>query len=108
MRALIVTNMYPSPAHPALGSFVRDQVEALRRLDDVEVALFAFEPGGVGAYAAAARALRRRRGEDNLDVVIAVAPQMFDERACTGECRIVEPQLLGRFQLGDRIRNGLA
>ncbi|HEY1591646.1 MAG TPA: glycosyltransferase [Solirubrobacteraceae bacterium] len=71
MRALIVTNMYPSPAHPALGSFVRDQVEALRRLDGVEVDLFAFEPGGAGAYAAAARALRRRRGEDNFDVVHA-------------------------------------
>ncbi len=26
MRALIVTNMYPTAEHPALGSFVRDQV----------------------------------------------------------------------------------
>ena len=31
MRALVVTNMWPTPARPALGSFVRDQVEALRR-----------------------------------------------------------------------------
>ena len=30
MRALIVTNMYPTPDRPALGSFVRDQVQALR------------------------------------------------------------------------------
>ncbi len=31
VRVLVVTNMYPSPAKPAFGSFVRDQVEALRR-----------------------------------------------------------------------------
>ena len=45
MRALVVTNMYPTPERPALGSFVRDQVEALRRRDDVEIELFAFPPG---------------------------------------------------------------
>ena len=52
LRALIVTNMYPSPARPALGSFVRDQVEALRRIPDVEIELHAFDPGGAGAYVA--------------------------------------------------------
>lgn len=49
--------MYPSEERPALGSFVRDQVEALRRRDDLEVELFAFPPKG---YAQAARDLRRR------------------------------------------------
>src|SRR4051794_14842529 len=71
MRALIVTNMYPSPTHPALGSFVRDQVEALRRIDGVEVNLFAFDPGGAGAYVAAARALRKQRNSERFDVVHA-------------------------------------
>jgi glycosyltransferase involved in cell wall biosynthesis len=71
VRALIVTNMYPSPARPALGSFVRDQVEALRRIDGLEVHLFAFDPGGGGAYVAAARALRKRRSSDHFDVVHA-------------------------------------
>src|SRR5207248_3537541 len=28
MRALVVTNMYPRPDRPELGSFVRDQVQA--------------------------------------------------------------------------------
>ena len=69
MRALIVTNMYPSPAHPALGSFVRDQVEALRRIPEVDLELFAFDPGGARAYAAAARELRRRT--DRFDIVHA-------------------------------------
>ena len=37
MRALIVTNMWPSADAPERGSFVRDQVRALRALDGVEV-----------------------------------------------------------------------
>jgi len=61
MRALIVTNMYPTPARPALGSFVRDQVAALQRIDGVEVEVFAFDPGSVRAYARAARELHRRQ-----------------------------------------------
>ena len=30
MKVLVVTNMYPSEEQPAFGTFVRDQVEALR------------------------------------------------------------------------------
>jgi hypothetical protein len=33
MAALVVTNMYPSPARLALGSFVRDQVRTSQRID---------------------------------------------------------------------------
>ena len=63
--------MYPTPERPALGSFVRDQVEALRRRSDVEVELFAFPPG-LGAYPRAARELRRRYGRrERFDVVHA-------------------------------------
>jgi glycosyltransferase involved in cell wall biosynthesis len=61
MRALIVTNMYPSERRPALGSFVRDQVEALRRTGAVDIELYAFEPRG---YVKAAAELRHRRGFD--------------------------------------------
>jgi teichuronic acid biosynthesis glycosyltransferase TuaC len=71
MRALIVTNMYPTPERPALGSFVRDQVQALSRIPDLEVELFSFAPGGAGSYVNAARELRRRRGPDRFDVVHA-------------------------------------
>jgi glycosyltransferase involved in cell wall biosynthesis len=70
VRALIVTNLYPTPEAPARGSFVRDQVEALRRRDDVEVEVFAFEPG-LRAYPAAAAALRRRYRGRRFDVVHA-------------------------------------
>jgi len=71
MRALIVTNMYPSPAHPVLGSFVRDQVEALRRIPELEVEVFAFDPGSTRAYARAARELRARPRRERFDVVHA-------------------------------------
>jgi teichuronic acid biosynthesis glycosyltransferase TuaC len=70
MRGLVVTNMYPTPERPALGSFVRDQVEALRRRDDVEIELFAFPPG-LRSYPRAARELRRRFRGQRFDVVHA-------------------------------------
>jgi glycosyltransferase involved in cell wall biosynthesis len=68
VRALIVTNMYPSTQRPALGSFVADQVAALRRTGEADVEVFAFAPGG---YVAGARALRSRHGRDRFDVVHA-------------------------------------
>src|SRR4051794_13925200 len=68
MRALIVTNMWPTASEPALGSFVRDQVDALRGLDGVEVEVFAFPPGG---YLRAARALRRLHRRERFDVIHA-------------------------------------
>jgi teichuronic acid biosynthesis glycosyltransferase TuaC len=71
MRALVVTNMYPTPARPALGSFVRDQVEALRRIDGVEVAVFAFPPGRTATYVKAGRDLRQAHHNDRFDVVHA-------------------------------------
>jgi len=70
MRALVVTNMYPTSARPALGRFVQDQVEALRRIDGVEVELFAFSPG-LRSYPRAARELRRRHGGERFDVIHA-------------------------------------
>jgi len=71
MRALVVTNMYPTPARPALGNFVRDQVLALQRIDGLDVSLHAFVPGSVRAYPRAARDLRRRFAGERFDVVHA-------------------------------------
>jgi teichuronic acid biosynthesis glycosyltransferase TuaC len=71
MRALVVTNMYPSPARPALGSFVRDQVRALGRIPEVELELFSFAPGGASAYARGAADLRRKYRGLRFDVVHA-------------------------------------
>jgi glycosyltransferase involved in cell wall biosynthesis len=71
VRALIVTNMYPTPERPALGSFVRDQVQALERLGDVDVEVFSFAPGSPAAYVKAAAALRRLTDDRAFDVVHA-------------------------------------
>src|SRR3954451_11781567 len=62
--------MYPTPDRPALGSFVRDQVEALRRRDDVEIELHAFA-GGLASYPKAALDLRRAYRGRRFDVVHA-------------------------------------
>ena len=43
LRVLVVTNMYPTPETPAFGSFVRDQVQALRATGAVDVDLFTFD-----------------------------------------------------------------
>ena len=71
MRALVVTNMYPSASVPARGRFVRDQVQALASLPDIELELFSFEPGDAGAYLRAAEQLRRRFRGTGFDVVHA-------------------------------------
>jgi len=69
MRALVVTNMYPSPERPALGGFVRDQVEALRRIDGLDVEVHAFAPGSIRSYATAGRELKKRFKGQRFDVV---------------------------------------
>jgi glycosyltransferase involved in cell wall biosynthesis len=73
IRALIVTNMWPTDARPALGSFVADQVAALRAGGEVDLQVFALG-GGSGdprAYIRGARAARRRFGARRFDVVHA-------------------------------------
>lgn len=59
VRALVVSNMLPSPAHPERGTFVRDQVSALRRLGGLDIELYEFPPGA-RALGRAGRDLRRR------------------------------------------------
>jgi glycosyltransferase involved in cell wall biosynthesis len=72
MRALVVSNMYPSESSPARGSFVRDQVEALARIAGVDVELFTFSSDRhAGAYGRAVVQLRRRFGGQRFDVVHA-------------------------------------
>ena len=71
MRALVVTNLYPSERDPARGSFVRDQVRALRQIEGLEVELFTFGTGGPAVYVEAARELARRFRGTRFDVVHA-------------------------------------
>ncbi|WP_354697846.1 D-inositol-3-phosphate glycosyltransferase [Paraconexibacter sp. AEG42_29] len=68
LRALVITNMWPSEADPAFGAFVADQVAALRVLPDVQVDVFHFGPGG---YLRAIRDLRRAHDGADYDVLHA-------------------------------------
>ena len=63
--------MYPTPERPAHGSFVRDQVESLRRIGAAEIEVFAFSPGDPARYLRAARDLRRAHGHERFDLVHA-------------------------------------
>jgi glycosyltransferase involved in cell wall biosynthesis len=90
MRALVVTNMYPSPEHPALGSFVRDQVEGLRRTGEVDLDVFSFEPGGYRAYTRASRELGRRFRGERFDIVHAhFGLSAWPARAVPARARVV-------------------
>jgi teichuronic acid biosynthesis glycosyltransferase TuaC len=75
VRALVVSNMLPDARHPERGRFVRDQVDALRRLPEMEVELYEFPPGGVALIEAARRLYRHhgggRRRTGRIDVVHA-------------------------------------
>lgn len=62
--------MAASPGNPGRGSFVRDQVAALRRIPDQQIELFEFAPGA-SSYPLAALALRRRYAPDDFEIVHA-------------------------------------
>ncbi len=62
--------MLATPQHPERGSFVRDQVRALRGLDGVDVCLHEF-PGGPKALVRCALQLRARYRREHFDVVHA-------------------------------------
>jgi len=62
-------NFGPDPATPQRGRWVVDQVEALRQ-GGLEVDLFTFQPGKRN-YLPAVRAIRRRLGSDDYDLIHA-------------------------------------
>jgi teichuronic acid biosynthesis glycosyltransferase TuaC len=72
VRVLVVTNMYPTARRPALGPFVRDQVDALRELDGLDVELHSFDPpGGIAPYVRETLTLLRHFRRTPYDVVHA-------------------------------------
>jgi teichuronic acid biosynthesis glycosyltransferase TuaC len=70
VRALVLSNMLPDAAHPERGRFVRDQADALRHLDGLQVELYEFLPGG-NALRHAFVDLRSRYAGRRFDVVHA-------------------------------------
>jgi teichuronic acid biosynthesis glycosyltransferase TuaC len=61
MRVLAVTNMYPTPHTPTLGTFVEQQIKGLRQVGlSVEVTFVDRVQKGIGAYLGLSRRLRSR------------------------------------------------
>jgi glycosyltransferase involved in cell wall biosynthesis len=70
MRALIVTNMYPTPTAPTMGTFVADQVESLRDLGvGIEMVHLARRDNGRHVYRNLAQRIERAVGETKPDVL---------------------------------------
>jgi glycosyltransferase involved in cell wall biosynthesis len=70
-RILVITNMYPTPAEPEFGCFVRDQVDDLRELG-VVLDVLAFDGRtNRSRYLGARRRLRRTLRRGRYDVVHA-------------------------------------
>jgi glycosyltransferase involved in cell wall biosynthesis len=102
VRVLVVTNLYPTERRPALGPFVRDQVEALRSLDGVEVDLHSFDPpGGIRPYLSESLALARRYRGADYDIV-------HSHYGLTGFCALAIRQAKERVVTfhGDDLRLG--
>jgi teichuronic acid biosynthesis glycosyltransferase TuaC len=70
MRVLAVTAIYPSEAHPARGTFVKEQVESLREAG-VEVDVLAFRQGEKDSYLQAIPIMRRQLRAKRYDIVQA-------------------------------------
>jgi teichuronic acid biosynthesis glycosyltransferase TuaC len=71
MRVLLVTNMYPTPAEPWFGCFVKEQLDDLRELG-VELELISFDGrSDTRAYLRASREVRSRLARGGFDLVHA-------------------------------------
>ena len=73
LSILVVTNMYPTPEAPNYGTFVAEQVEALRSLDDVDRVEVLFVDGRKSAlnYFRGVSELRRAMAKERFDLVHA-------------------------------------
>lgn len=87
MRILAVTNFYPTPRYPAMGTFVEQQVLGLRRSGlDVDVMLVDRYERGMRSYFTMGAELRSRIEQFRPDVVHAMYGGVLAERVT----RIVE------------------
>jgi glycosyltransferase involved in cell wall biosynthesis len=110
VRALIVTNIYPSAARPALGTFVADQVACLRE-SGVEVELLYLDRAGHGrrAYGELAVMVRRAIDATAPDLVhVMYGGVMADVVTRTVRDRPVLVAFCGSDLLGARATSGLS
>jgi teichuronic acid biosynthesis glycosyltransferase TuaC len=108
--ALVVTNMYPSPERPSLGTFVADQVRCLRE-GGVTVELVYVDRAGAGrrAYRELAAAVRRAVAAKAPDLVhVMYGGVMADVVTRSVRDRPVLVAFCGSDLLGARATRGVA
>jgi len=81
MRVLAVTNMYPTPENPSMGTFVERQVQGLRRIGlDVDVLCIQRSERGRGVYYQLGQTVQANIKKFNPDVVHAMYGGIMAER----------------------------
>jgi teichuronic acid biosynthesis glycosyltransferase TuaC len=81
MRVLAVTNLYPTPRHPTMGTFVEQQIVGLKRISlEVDLMLVNRAERGMGSYFTMGAALRKRIGQFKPDVVHVMYGGVLAER----------------------------
>jgi glycosyltransferase involved in cell wall biosynthesis len=107
--ALVVTNMYPSPERPALGTFVADQVRGLRDAGvKIELVYVDRTGGGRRAYGELAAAVRRAVAAAAPDLVhVMYGGVMADVVTRTVRDRPVLVAFCGSDLLGGRATRGV-
>jgi teichuronic acid biosynthesis glycosyltransferase TuaC len=81
MRVLAITNLYPTPGHPTMGTFVEQQIVGLQRIGvEVDVMLVNRAEKGMGSYFTMGAALRERIGQFKPDVVHVMYGGVLAER----------------------------
>jgi glycosyltransferase involved in cell wall biosynthesis len=110
VQALVVTNMYPSPATPALGTFVEDQVTRLRETG-VNIDLLCVDRAGGGRGAYRGLGTRVQRAIDDIDpdlVHVMYGGVMADVVTRTIRDRPVLVAFCGSDLLGGHAISGIA
>src|SRR5687767_3403214 len=109
LRILAVTNMYPTPKHPAMGTFVEQQIVGLRRIDlDVDVIFVNRCERGMGSYLTMGAELRTRIKRFQPDVVHVMYGGALAERVTSiVEDRPSVVSLCGSDLLGEYLSGAL-
>src|SRR5687768_15560758 len=105
LRILAVTNMYPIPGHPALGTFVEQQITGLRRIGlVVDVMVVNRCERGMGSYLSMGAELRNRIKHFRPDVVHAMYGGILAEEVTrVFENRPTVVSFCGSDLLGERL-----
>src|SRR6267142_4238393 len=70
MRILVITNMYPTPQAPALGTFVEQQIKGLTQIGlEVNVMFVDRSQEGMGAYLGSKWQVRHKVEQCQPDIV---------------------------------------